>query len=72
MNKGELFLVTNVVRHDFFREVETNIATDAVILEISVVAMVEGEEIFVLDMGEPIRIEDLARDLIILSDLEPD
>jgi len=35
-------------------------------------AMGRGSEIFILDMGQPMRIADLARDLIRLSGLEPD
>lgn len=35
-------------------------------------AMGKGGEIFLLDMGEPIRIVDLARDMITLSGLRPD
>ena len=35
-------------------------------------AMGRGGEVFILDMGEPVRIADLAHDLIRLSGLEPD
>jgi FlaA1/EpsC-like NDP-sugar epimerase len=35
-------------------------------------AMGKGGEIFILDMGEPVKIVDLARDMITLSGLEPD
>jgi FlaA1/EpsC-like NDP-sugar epimerase len=35
-------------------------------------AMGEGGEIFILDMGEPIRIVDMVRDLIRLNGLEPE
>lgn len=35
-------------------------------------AMGQGGELFLLDMGEPVKIVDLARDLISLSGLEPD
>ncbi|MBN1992363.1 MAG: polysaccharide biosynthesis protein [Anaerolineae bacterium] len=45
---------------------------EAVHLVIQAGALGQGGEIFVLDMGQPIKIVDLARDMIELSGLKPD
>ncbi|MBO8173593.1 MAG: polysaccharide biosynthesis protein [Bacillaceae bacterium] len=45
---------------------------EAVQLVIQAGALAEGGEIFILDMGQPVRIADLAKDLIRLSGLRPD
>lgn len=44
---------------------------EAVQLVIQAGAIAQGGEVFVLDMGEPVKIVDLARDMIKLSGLEP-
>src|SRR5438046_5238689 len=43
---------------------------EAVQLVLQSAAMGQGAELFMLDMGEPVRILDLARDMIRLSGLE--
>ncbi len=48
------------------------ITSEAVLLVLEASAIGEGGEVFVLDMGEPIKIVDLAEEMIRLSGYEPD
>jgi len=48
------------------------ITAEAVLLVLQAGAMGKGEEVFVLDMGQPVNILDLARELIRFHGFEPD
>ena len=48
------------------------ITSEAVLLVLEAASIGKGGEVFVLDMGEPVKIEDLAKEMITLSGYEPD
>jgi len=66
IEKGGPIEVTHKEMKRYFMSVP-----EAVLLVLQAAAMGNGGEVFVLDMGEPVKIVDLAENLIFLNDLRP-
>ena len=66
IRKGEAITVTDKEMTRYFMTIP-----EASALVLQAGALGEGGEIFILDMGEPIKILDLAEDMIRLSGLQP-
>jgi len=67
IKKGGPVMVTHPEMRRYFMA-----TSEAVLLVLEAAASGEGSEAYVLDMGEPIRILDLAKEMIRLSGHEPD
>jgi FlaA1/EpsC-like NDP-sugar epimerase len=67
IKRGGPVTVTHPEMTRFFMEI-----SEAAILIIQAAAMTQGNDLFMLEMGEPVKIDDLARRMIQMRGLRPD